>query len=380
MDTSPSTTATYDALGRMVEKAVGTTYTQIVYSPLGGKIAVMSGQTLQKGFIPLPTGATAVYTSSGLAYYRHTDHLGSARLATTPSQTLYSSTAYAPFGEPYKQAPGTTDVSFTGEDQDTASGMQDTLFRKYLPVQGRWLTPDPAGIGAVDPGSPQTWNRYAYVTNSPLSFVDPLGLQIIYDQSGCWSDDDLKAPAGVTCGGGVSSDPCFSYGLNCSGQGPGGPPSGPGGGGGGNSGAANNGTPNPTFFFPPKTCTGTARVLGGNPATVGQQGGVPGTLVAPGGAAAIPRQFGFRTGSGFSGQPISGTVGYTGPLAFPGMSQSFSGVTDTIGSSTVPNVQNFLMKNNPGALILELVTGSDMGKVPVQIQVPASMSCPAGTS
>jgi hypothetical protein len=50
------------------------------------------------------------------------------------------------------------------------------------------------------------------------------------------------------------------------------------------------------------------------------------------------------------------------------MSQSFSGITDTIGSSTVPHVQNFLMKSNPGALILELVTGSDMGTVPVQIQ------------
>jgi hypothetical protein len=150
---------------------------------------------------------------------------------------------------------------------------------------------------------------------------------------------------------------------------------GSGGGGGGANSAANNGN----FFFPPRTCTGTARVLGGNPATVGQQGGVPGTLVADGSAAAIPRQFGFRSGSGFSGAQISGTVGYWGPLGWPGSSQSFSGITDTIGSSSVPNVQNFLMKSNPGALILELVTGSDMGKVPVQITVPGGMSCPAGT-
>jgi hypothetical protein len=77
-----------------------------VYSPLGGKLAVMSGQSLQKGFVPLPTGATAVYTSSGLAYYRHPDHLGSSRLATTPSRTLYSATAYAPFGEPYSARKG----------------------------------------------------------------------------------------------------------------------------------------------------------------------------------------------------------------------------------------------------------------------------------
>ena len=169
-----STTITYDALGRMVEKNVSGTYTQIVYGPGGGKFAVMSGQTLQKAFIPLPTGATAVYTSAGLAYYRHSDHLGSSRLATTPSRTLYSSTAYAPFGEPYAEA-GATDRSFTGKDEDTTSGMYDFLERRYNPTAGRWLSPDPAGLGAVDPTNPQTWNRYAYVGNNPLALVDFLG-------------------------------------------------------------------------------------------------------------------------------------------------------------------------------------------------------------
>jgi RHS repeat-associated protein len=176
MHTVDTATMTYDAFGRMVEKAVGTTYTQIVYSPLGRKIAVMNvnGQTLQQGFVPLPTGSTAVYTSTGLAYYRHNDHLGSSRLASTPTRTLYSSTAYAAFGEPYKQA-GTTDLSYTGQDQDTVSGMHDFLDRRYIPVQGRWLTPDPIGLAAVDPTSPQTWNRYAYVSNNPLALVDPFG-------------------------------------------------------------------------------------------------------------------------------------------------------------------------------------------------------------
>ena len=175
-----STTVTYDALGRMVEKNVSGTYTRIVYGPQGGKFAVMHGQTLVQAFIPLPTGAKAVYTSAGLAFYRHHDHLGSSRLATTPSRTLYSSTAYAPFGEPYAQA-GTTDLSFTGQDQDTVAGMHDFLDRRFMPVQGRWLSPDPMGLDAVDPSSPQSWNRYAYVVNNPLAMVDPLG------DDGCYS-------------------------------------------------------------------------------------------------------------------------------------------------------------------------------------------------
>jgi len=184
MNTVNTTTAlTYDAFGRLVEKGVSGSFTQIVYSPQGGKFAVMSGQTLQKGFVQLPTGLTAVYTPTGLAYYRHADHLGSSRLATTPAQGMYSSTAYAPFAEPYKQA-GTSDLSFTGQDQDTVSGMHDFLDRRYMPVQGRWLTPDPVGLAAVDPASPQTWNRYAYVSNNPLALVDPFGDDACYDMSG----------------------------------------------------------------------------------------------------------------------------------------------------------------------------------------------------
>ena len=32
--------------------------------------------------------------------------------------------------------------------------------RELHPVQGRWISPDPAGLQAVDPARPQTWNRY----------------------------------------------------------------------------------------------------------------------------------------------------------------------------------------------------------------------------
>ncbi len=135
----------------------------------------MSGQTLQKAFCPLPGGSTAVYTSSGLAYYRHADWLGSSRFASTPSRTKYFDVAYAPYGEDYADS-GTTDLSFTGQNQDTVSGMYDFLYREYHANSGRWIQPDPAGLGAAKPSNPQSWNRYAYVGNSPLTAVDPLGL------------------------------------------------------------------------------------------------------------------------------------------------------------------------------------------------------------
>ncbi|HXZ81341.1 MAG TPA: RHS repeat-associated core domain-containing protein, partial [Terriglobales bacterium] len=57
------------------------------------------------------------------------------------------------------------------------TGLDHTWYRQYSSYLGRWMTPDPAGMAAVDPGNPQTWNRYAYVNNNPTNFIDPLGLR-----------------------------------------------------------------------------------------------------------------------------------------------------------------------------------------------------------
>ncbi|MGH9509370.1 MAG: RHS repeat domain-containing protein [Terriglobales bacterium] len=208
---------TYDALGRMVEQNRSGVYTQIVYDPTGGKLALMTGQTLQKAFVPLPGGNAAVYTSSGLSRYRLVDWLGSARFASTPARGMYFDTAYAPYGEPYAQA-GTTDLSFTGQNQDSVTGLYDFLFREQHPTQGRWVSPDPAGLEAADPSNPQSINRYAYVADSPLDRVDPLGL--FYIERGCGEDE----PPGF--------DPPFDFPPIP------GVPGIPGGGGGGVGGAA----------------------------------------------------------------------------------------------------------------------------------------------
>ena len=176
-----STSMIYDAQDRMAEQTSGSSHTQIAYGPYGLKLALMNGQTLVNGFVKLPGGARAIYNSSGLAYFRHADHLGSSRLATTPSRTKYSDVAYAPYGEDYNDSPTTPDLAFTDQNQDTVAGgssnnLYDFMFREYRTAHGRWTSPDPAGLGAVDPTNPQTWNRYAYVMNNPFGGVDPLGL------------------------------------------------------------------------------------------------------------------------------------------------------------------------------------------------------------
>jgi hypothetical protein len=71
----------YDALDRMIEQTRGASHTEIVYGPYGMKLALMNGQTLVSAFVKLPGGGRAVYQSTGLAFYRHADHLGNSRLS-----------------------------------------------------------------------------------------------------------------------------------------------------------------------------------------------------------------------------------------------------------------------------------------------------------
>jgi len=195
-----STSATYDALGRMVETGVSGVYKQFVFLPSGDLLAVYSSG-LVKGTLPLPGGETAVYNASGLNFIRHKDWLGSSRLATTWTHTVYSKTAYAPFGETYNEAGSTPDRSFTGQDQNmvtgsAGSGVYDYLFRKYDPSAGRWLSPDPLGWGAVGLADPQSLDRYAYVENDPLRSIDPTGLDnCVWDDG---TSDDSAADGGDT--------------------------------------------------------------------------------------------------------------------------------------------------------------------------------------
>ena len=186
-----STGLTYDALGRQVERTNGAGYVQYVYVD-STKLALMNGQTLTRAFIPLPGGTQGVYTTS-LSKYRVPDWLGSFRIESTSTRTWGWSAAFAPFGERYAESGSPAAKTFAGHNWDTVNDLYDAQFREQSGAQGRWISPDPAGLAAVDLSDPQTWNLYAYVRNNPMILVDPLGL---------WG-------AGLT-GTGVQDDKCGS--------------------------------------------------------------------------------------------------------------------------------------------------------------------------
>jgi RHS repeat-associated protein len=182
-----TTTLTNDAFDRVVEKNVSGAFSEIEYGPLG-KACTMNSITQLQCYVPLPGGEIM---SPGPDTFWHVDWLGSVRLASSASQrTITFDRAFAPFGETYNTVTGgTTTPQFAGLTQDTISGEYDTDAREYHPSQGRWISPDPAGQGAVISSNPQSWNRYAYVLNNPLIYTDPTGLYCYYGDTNPDSND-----------------------------------------------------------------------------------------------------------------------------------------------------------------------------------------------
>lgn len=118
-----------------------------------------------------------------------TDQLGTPRMVfdQTGSLANVSRHDYLPFGEElyagtggrmtgqgYTSSDGVRQ-KFTGYERDAESGLDYAHARYFASAQGRFTSPDPLARSAA-PANPQTFNRYTYVNNSPLTTIDPLGM------------------------------------------------------------------------------------------------------------------------------------------------------------------------------------------------------------
>jgi len=81
---------------------------------------------------------------------------------------------YMPFGEelPVQAQNSTNTRQFTGHERDGENGLDYMMARYYSASLDRFMAVDPVG-GSVE--NPQSWNRYGYVRNNPLAFIDPRG-------------------------------------------------------------------------------------------------------------------------------------------------------------------------------------------------------------
>jgi RHS repeat-associated protein len=124
------------------------------------------------------------------------DQLGTPRMIFDKSGSLANVKRhdYLPFGEELFAGVGgrttqngysgdTVRQKFTSKERDNEAGLDYFLSRYYSSTQGRFISIDPLGASAIV-SDPQSFNRYTYVLNNPLKYIDPDGL----DAKNPWAD------------------------------------------------------------------------------------------------------------------------------------------------------------------------------------------------
>jgi RHS repeat-associated protein len=176
----------------------------------------MQGSAATRDNVYLGSLLVGSYASCSWNFYA-SDHLGTPRLITDIlGNPVGQSPKYWPFGDEYVAQSADQRFRFAGMERDLESDSSTLRYydhaRSHHAVAGRFLSPDLLR-GTV--GNPQTWNRYSYVSNNPLKYVDPTGLvwgctwtkdNDGYLQPHCGDSIEVKgsAASGLAGGGGGS--------------------------------------------------------------------------------------------------------------------------------------------------------------------------------
>ena len=195
---------TYDGSGQRVRKTTGLNTT--LY--FGNVYEIRNGT----GFIHLYANGQRVASvstdGSGNIQYYHVNHLGSSAAITNQNSIPQQNIDYYPYGSyqpgtPTAPAGGFPGVhyTFTGQERDDETGLYNYGARLYDPLLGRFISPDSI---ISKPRKLQAFNRYSYVLNNPLKYVDPSGHQ---DEGG--GDEGGGGEGGVGWGAGDESYFCY---------------------------------------------------------------------------------------------------------------------------------------------------------------------------
>jgi RHS repeat-associated protein len=184
-----TTTYTYDAGGTRVRKRTPSEETIYVGGLYEQRKALANGPQSEHVFhVPGESGVAlqVTYEEATGAERRDVvaeDALGTVSGVIDAAGVVSEKRYYDPYGKKVladgSAAPTNGPVSdlrrgFTGHEEDAESGLTNMRGRMYDPGQRRFVTPDPF---VSDPFFGQGLNRYAYVTNNPLRWVDPSGFE-----------------------------------------------------------------------------------------------------------------------------------------------------------------------------------------------------------
>jgi RHS repeat-associated protein len=163
----------YDGDGRRVKKVSASEETVFAYDAAGMLVAEYSNRVEANGTL-----------------YMTQDYLGSTRVVTNAGGAVKSRHDYLPFGEEISAdadwrttgrgyVGATVRKKFSGKERDDETGLDYFIARFYSSEQGRFISVDPTRIKLKNIIDPQDLNRYSYVANNPLKFIDPDGMEKI---------------------------------------------------------------------------------------------------------------------------------------------------------------------------------------------------------
>jgi RHS repeat-associated protein len=152
--------------------------------------------TTRDGYLVV-AGMTVIVTQCGagctgpmddeVTYYV-TDAIGSVRMTVGPTGQA-TEFDYLPFGQTRPTENTNERIQFAGKERDHetagATGAPQDYFgaRYYDDRSARFTSSDPVTDAVRAVSNPQRWNRYTYVLNNPLRYVDPDGRQTRDEQA-----------------------------------------------------------------------------------------------------------------------------------------------------------------------------------------------------
>jgi RHS repeat-associated protein len=150
----------------------GSTTTSYLYDRVNPMQEIVSASPTANLLTGLGVDQIFTRTTSAGTFGFLGDALGSTVALTSSSGAIVTNYTYGPYGATTTSgAANSNPYQFTARENDS-TGLYYLRARYVNPTWGRFIAEDPIGFGGDD------YNLYRYVENSPITYLDPLGLDI----------------------------------------------------------------------------------------------------------------------------------------------------------------------------------------------------------